>query len=85
LPNKPGAARGYADTGGIRKRERNTRALKRLDIETLRQSAPKGRKVVYVWDKAGIDFLQWFKWKHAGGIYFVSRDKIYSRSLNTLF
>lgn len=64
-----------ADTSGIRKREHDTRALKRLDIDTLRQSAPKGRKVVYVWDRAGIDFLQWFKWKHAGGIYFVSREK----------
>jgi hypothetical protein len=64
-----------ADTSGTRKREHDTRALKRLDIATLRQSAPKGRKVVYVWDKAGIDFLQWFKWKHAGGIYFVSREK----------
>jgi len=64
-----------ADTTGIRKREHDTRALKRLDIETLRQSAPKGRKVIYVWDRAGIDFLQWFKWKHAGGIYFVSREK----------
>lgn len=64
-----------ADTSGIRKREHDTRALKRLDIETLRQSAPKGRKVVYVWDKAGIDFLQWFKWKHGGGVYFVSREK----------
>lgn len=64
-----------ADTSGARKREHDTRALKRLDIETLRQSAPKGRKVLYVWDRAGIDFLQWFKWKHAGGIYFVSREK----------
>lgn len=64
-----------ADTSGVRKREHDTRALKRLDIETLRQGAPKGRKVVYVWDRAGIDFLQWFKWKHAGGIYFVSREK----------
>jgi len=64
-----------ADTSGIRKREHDTRALKRLDIKTLRQSAPKGRKVVYVWDKAGIDFFQWFKWKHTGGIYFVSREK----------
>jgi hypothetical protein len=64
-----------ADTSGIRKREHDTRALKRLDIETLRQSATKGRKVVYVWDRAGIDFFQWFKWKHAGGIYFVSREK----------
>ncbi|MBN1470592.1 MAG: transposase [Syntrophaceae bacterium] len=64
-----------ADTSGTRKREHDTRALKRLDIETLRQSAPKGRKVIYVWDRAGIDFFQWFKWKHVGGVYFVSREK----------
>jgi hypothetical protein len=64
-----------ADTSGTRKREHDTRALKRLDIETLRQSAPKGRKVIYVWDRAGIDFFQWFKWKHLGGIYFISREK----------
>jgi hypothetical protein len=64
-----------ADTSGTRKREHDTRALKRLDIETLRQSASKGRKVIYIWDRAGIDFFQWFKWKHIGGIYFVSREK----------
>ena len=64
-----------ADTSGKRKREHDTRALKRLDLETLRQSAPKGRKVIYVWDRAGIDFFQWFKWKHLGGIYFISREK----------
>jgi hypothetical protein len=64
-----------ADTSGKRKREHDTRALKRLEIETLRQSAPKGRKVIYVWDRAGIDFFQWFKWKHLGGIYFISREK----------
>ena len=64
-----------ADTNNSRKREHDTRALKRLGIKTLRQGAPKGRKVLYVWDRAGIDFMQWFKWKHAGGIYFISREK----------
>ncbi len=64
-----------ADTSATRKREYDIRALKRLDIETLRQSAKKGRKVLYVWDKAGIDFVQWYKWKHAGGLYFISREK----------
>ena len=49
--------------------------LKSLDREHLRQGAPKGRKVIYVWDKAGIDFAQWFKWKQAGGIYFLSLEK----------
>lgn len=64
-----------ADTSGRRKKENDTRALKRLDTDTLRQSAPKGRKVLYIWDKAGIDFMQWYKWKHSAGIYFISREK----------
>ncbi len=41
-----------ADTSGQRKREHDARALKRLTIQELRQSAKKGRKVLYVWDKA---------------------------------
>ena len=64
-----------ADTSGGRKKEHDMRALKRLDINTLRQGSPKGRKVLYVWDRAGIDFRQWFNWKHSSGIYFISREK----------
>lgn len=64
-----------ADTSGQRKREHDIHALKRLSIDALRQNAKKGRKVLYVWDKAGIDFMQWFKWKHTAGIYFISREK----------
>ena len=64
-----------ADTTGKRKKEHDMRALKRLDKDILRQGADKGRKVIYVWDRAGIDFLQWYKWKHTGGIYFISREK----------
>lgn len=57
-----------------RKKEHDMRALKRLTVQTLRQGAPKGRKVMYVWDKAGIDFVQWHRWKQQG-IYFISRQK----------
>ena len=64
-----------ADTSGKRKKEHDMRALKRLDTETLRQGTKIGRKVIYIWDKAGIDFRQWFKWKHSAGIYFISREK----------
>jgi hypothetical protein len=31
-------------------------------------------KVLYIWNRAGIDFRQWFKWKE-NGIYFLSREK----------
>ena len=58
-----------------RKKEHDMRALKRMDIATLRQGAPKGRKVLHVWDRAGIDFRQWYRWKHGSGIYFLSRVK----------
>ena len=58
-----------------RKHEHDMRALKRLPLETLRQNATKGRRVIWVWDKAGISFQQWHKWKHAAGVYFISRVK----------
>jgi hypothetical protein len=58
-----------------RKKEHDMRGLKRQTIDTLRQGAKKKRKVLYVWDRAGIDFHQWHKWKHVGGIYMLSRSK----------
>ena len=58
-----------------RKKEHDMRALKRMDIDALRQGAPKGRKVLYIWDRAGIDFVQWHKWKQGSGIYMLSRCK----------
>jgi hypothetical protein len=57
-----------------RKKEHDMRALKRQNIQSLRQGAGKGRKVLYVWDRAGIDFRQWYDWKQKG-IYFLSREK----------
>lgn len=62
-----------------RKVEHDMRALKRLDAEALRQGVPRGwgvgRKVLYVWDRAGIDFKQWHDWKYKSSIYFLSREK----------
>lgn len=58
-----------------RKKEHDMRALKRMTIAALRQGTPKGRKVLYIWDRAGIDFKQWYDWKHGSGIYMLSRCK----------
>lgn len=57
-----------------RKKEHEMRALKRQTTEALRQGAANGQKVLYIWDRAGIDFRQWFQWKQSG-IYFLSREK----------
>jgi hypothetical protein len=57
------------------KKEHDMHALKRLALQTLRHHAPKGRKVLYAYDCAGIDFAQWHKWKQAGGVYFISLTK----------
>ena len=59
-----------------RKKEHDMRALKRQTIEALRQGACQGRKVLYVWDRAGIDFMQWHRWKQGSGIYMLSRCKV---------
>jgi hypothetical protein len=62
-----------ADLAG-RKKEHDARALKRQSVAMLRQGAGKGRKVMWVWDKAGVDLPFWQERK-ASGIYFLSLRK----------
>ena len=57
-----------------RKQEHEARALKRQSVAMLRQGAGKGRKVLWVWDKAGVDLPFWQERK-ASGIYFLSLRK----------
>ena len=57
-----------------RRKEHDMRALKALSIAQLRMGAPKGMKVLYAWDRAGIDFRQWHVWKQSG-VYFISLEK----------
>lgn len=58
-----------------RKKEHDMRTLKRQTPAALRCGTPTGRKVIIVWDRAGIDFDQWRLWKENSGIYFISRPK----------
>jgi hypothetical protein len=58
-----------------RLKENDIRGLKRQTAEHLRQGAPLGTKVIWLWDPAGIDLLQWYKWKQSSGIYFISPAK----------
>lgn len=62
-----------ADLSG-RKKEHDLRALKRQSVAWLRQGAGKGRKVLWVWDKAAVDLAFWQERK-AAGIYFLSLRK----------
>lgn len=62
-----------ADLKG-RKKEHDIRALKRQSVAWLRQGAGKGRKVLWVWDKAGVDLPFWQDRK-GSGIYFLSLRK----------
>ena len=57
-----------------RKKEQDLRALKRQSVAMLRQGAGKGRKVMWVWDKAAVDFPFWQERK-ASGVYFLSLRK----------
>lgn len=57
------------------KKEHDMGAIKRLGAKALRMDEPVGRKVLWVWDRAGVDFALWHHWKHNSGIYFLSRTK----------
>ena len=55
--------------------EHDMHALKRKGSGALRLGAPKGRKVMVVWDRACIDFEFWAVAKRRHGVYFISREK----------
>jgi hypothetical protein len=58
-----------------KKAEHDLVALKRLEAKALRMDEPTGRKVMLVYDRALIDFIQWYKWKQGHGIYVLTREK----------
>ena len=57
------------------KKEHEMHVLKRLGAQALRMGAKKGRKSLWIWDRAGLDYELWRQWKHGHGIYFISRTK----------
>jgi hypothetical protein len=56
------------------KKENDIHAIKRLGAERLRMKTPKGKKVLWVYDRACIDFTLWHYWKKQG-VYFITRTK----------
>ena len=58
-----------------KKSEHDMKMLKRQNLEDLRTHAIKGQKVLYVWDKACIDYGFWMKAKSQKGIYFSTLEK----------
>ncbi len=55
--------------------EHDMSALKRLKPMGLRQGVPKGRRVIMVHDKAGIDFAYWKRCRQECALCFLSRVK----------
>jgi hypothetical protein len=55
--------------------EHDMSMLKRLRPGGLRQAVPKGRRVIIVYDKAGIDFAYWKRCRQERALYFLSRPK----------
>jgi hypothetical protein len=55
--------------------EHDMSALKRIKPNGLRQKVPKGRRVLVVYDKAGIDFAFWKRCRQECAVYFLSRVK----------
>lgn len=55
--------------------EHDMSVLKRLKPAGLRQAVPKGKRVLIVYDKAGIDFDFWKRCRQECAVYFISRVK----------
>lgn len=55
--------------------EHDMSALKRVKPKGLRQGVPKGKRVLIVYDKAGIDFAYWKRCRQECAVYFISRMK----------
>ncbi len=66
-------ALGEPDDG--KKKAHDITILKRSTTEALRNGAPTGRKILYAWDKACIDYHLWSKLKNNSGIYFITQEK----------
>lgn len=56
-------------------REHDLTALRRIGMHKLRMGEPKGRKLIFVYDRAAVDFVQWRTWKDSAGVYMISRAK----------
>ena len=55
--------------------EHDMSALKRIKPKGLRQGVPKGKRVISIYDKAGIDFGYWKRCRQECAVYFISRVK----------
>jgi hypothetical protein len=55
--------------------EHDMSALKRVKPKGLRQGVPQGRRVLVIYDKAGIDFAFWKRCRQECAVYFLSRVK----------
>ena len=55
--------------------EHDMSALKRIKPKGLRQGVPKGKRVISIYDKAGIDFDYWKRCRQECAVYFISRVK----------
>jgi hypothetical protein len=55
--------------------EHDMSALKRIKPKGLRQGVPKGKRVLIIYDKAGIDFGYWKRCRQECAVYFLSRVK----------
>lgn len=58
-----------------KKSEHDMKMLKRQDLDTLRAGVKKGQKVLYLWDRACIDYHFWNQAKSQKGVYFATLAK----------
>lgn len=58
-----------------KKKKHEIKGLKELAPSKLRLNTPTGKKVIYAYDPAIVDYQQWYNWKQSKGIYIITREK----------
>jgi hypothetical protein len=65
----------FVEPGKGKKKSHDVRVIRKSLPEVLRNNAPKGVKMMLVWDKACIDYRLWFDLKNTYGVYFITMEK----------
>ena len=55
--------------------DHDMKMLKRAGLKTLRHGIKKGKRVILIYDRGGIDYKFWARCRRSSAIYFISRPK----------
>ena len=65
----------YLKPEELKKKKHEIKGLQELDANILRMETPVGKKIIYAYDPAIVDYNLWYRWKKSKAIYIITREK----------